>query len=304
MGGYQMNMKSFFVFVSALFVCVVSSSQTKSPERFNNTALAIAIGLNKVDPKYYEGWEGPLIACENDAADMLSIARAQGYETVPLKTAEATKKRVRDAITAAAARLKTGDTLVISYSGHGGQVRDTNGDEKDDGLDETWCLFDGEIVDDELALLWTKFQPGVRIVVYSDSCHSGTVIKKFEEGGVAETERFRIMPTAVAETLRKLPTHQDLDKGLPSEINSRSHTKASVLLISACQDNQLSRDGDKNGLFTGTLIQAWKNGAFKGSYRQFYGAIRKAMPVYQKPNFDTTGVSNPAFEVERPWSHG
>ena len=29
--------------------------------------------------------------------------------------------------------------------------------------------------------------------------------------------------------------------------------KARVLLLSGCQDNQTSADGDRNGLFTGTL---------------------------------------------------
>src|SRR4030065_82189 len=52
-----------------------------------------------------------------------------------------------------------------------------NGDAEDDGLDETWCLYDGEFLDDELFELWTKFQPGVRILAFSDSCHSGTVLK-------------------------------------------------------------------------------------------------------------------------------
>ena len=296
-------MKNLFIFISLVLLCVGSPDPTKSSEPSQKTTIAIAIGLNKVDPKHYEGWDGPLRACENDADDMLSIARSQGYETVSLKTNDATKEHVRNAILGAAARLKAGDTLVISYSGHGGQVTDTNGDE-DDGLDETWCLFDGEIVDDELALLWSKFKPGARIVVYSDSCHSGSVIKRIEQDGVTQTEKYRIMPASVAEKLRRLPEHQNLDKGLPSEKDSRSNTTASVILISGCQDDQLSNDGHKNGLFTGTLIKVWNNGKFEGSYQQFYRAIRKAMPKDQKPNFDTAGVRSPALEAEQPWTHG
>lgn len=293
-------MKSLFYSSVVLFVCGMLSAAPKPGDAPKKTQLAIAIGLNSVDPSQYGGWNGPLVACEKDARDMLKIAASQGYETVALLTKDATRKAFRDAIEGAAGRLKQGDTLVLSYSGHGAQVTDTNGDEID-GLDETWCLYDGEIVDDELALLWSKFQPGVHIVVYSDSCHSGTVIKNFEAMKVPLTERFRIMPSAVAEELRMKPEHQNLDKGMPSEKMSQAKTQASVLLISGCQDDQLSRDGDENGLFTGKLIQVWNEGGFSGGYKDFYQAIRAVMPGNQKPNLDRTGKSDPAFEAERPW---
>ena len=49
--------------------------------------------------------------------------------------------------------------------------------EEHDNLDETWCLYDGELVDDELFGEWAGFAANVRVVVLSDSCHSGTVTK-------------------------------------------------------------------------------------------------------------------------------
>jgi hypothetical protein len=58
-----------------------------------------------------------------------------------------------------------------------GTLPDLNGDEED-FTDETWCLFDGQIVDDELYSLYAKFAKGVRILIFSDSCHSGTVAKE------------------------------------------------------------------------------------------------------------------------------
>ena len=39
--------------------------------------------------------------------------------------------------------------FLLTYSGHGGQINDVNNDEPD-GLDETWALYDRELVDDEL----------------------------------------------------------------------------------------------------------------------------------------------------------
>ena len=138
--------------------------------------FALTIGLNSVNPKHYEGWSGELNACEADAQDMAGIAKSQGFKVTTLLTKTATRARVMGQIKNAARRLKSGDIFMLSYSGHGGQLPDINDDEPD-AQDETWCLYNGELVDDELYALWGKFALGVRILVFSDSCHSGTVVK-------------------------------------------------------------------------------------------------------------------------------
>lgn len=54
----------------------------------------------------------------------------------------------------------------------------TRESEKDNGrMDETWVLYDRQLVDDELYKIWSKFKPLVRILVFSDSCHNGTVTR-------------------------------------------------------------------------------------------------------------------------------
>jgi hypothetical protein len=58
-------------------------------------------------------------------------------------------------------------------------VPDTNGDEID-GLDEALCPYDlqtggGALIDDEINTLFSARKAGVRLVLISDSCHSGTV---------------------------------------------------------------------------------------------------------------------------------
>ena len=75
-----------------------------------------------------------------------------------------------------------GDFFLCTYSGHGGQVRDKNHEEESDRSDETWVLYDRQLVDDELYALWATFKPGVRVVILSDSCHSGSVTKEHRRG--------------------------------------------------------------------------------------------------------------------------
>src|SRR6478609_8877293 len=65
--------------------------------------------------------------------------------------------------------------------------------------------------------------------------------------------------------------------------------KPSVILISGCQDNQTSLDGDHNGAFTEQLLKVWSAGAFKGDYVKFHGTITAGMPSSQTPNLFPLG---------------
>jgi len=265
------------------------------------TGIALHIGLNRVDPKHYQGWDGQLVACEADAKDMSALAKKQGFKSpTMLLTEAATASAVSDAILGAAKTLKSGDLFFLTYSGHGGQVDDTNSEEAD-RMDETWVCYDRQLVDDELYEMWGKFKAGVRIVVLSDSCHSGTVLREipaFISGG----PRIRAMPTTVARKVQK--AHAKLYRQIQDQHRAAENAKvnASVLLVSGCMDNQTSRDGDRNGLFTGTLKTVWSGGKFKGGYRKLRDTIVSKMPSDQTPNYYFVGAANSKFEAQRPWT--
>jgi metacaspase-1 len=273
--------------------------------------IALTIGLNSVDPKHYGGWSGELNACEADAEDFADIAKDKGFQVKTLLTKTATRARVVREVTAAAKALKSGDIFLLSYSGHGGQLPDLNSDE-DDSEDETWCLFDGELVDDELYKLWSKFAAGVRILVFSDSCHSGTVTKLayYRAVGVAQgmsisttasEVKYRFMPPdAALRTYRK--NREFYDKILKQKSLKKVEVKATVLLISGCQDNQLSSDGDFNGLFTANLLRIWNSGKYKKNYKSFHKDIVRRMPPDQTPEYSIVGAANPTYEAQKPFS--
>ena len=272
---------------------------------------ALTIGLNAVDPKHYGGWSGVLTACEADAADMADIAQSQKFTVRTLLTKAATRAKVSAEITTAAKALKAGDIFLLTYSGHGGQLPDLNGDEPD-GQDETWCLYNGELVDDELYSLLGKFAKGVRVLVFSDSCHSGTVVKAVyyqrtaavrSAGAVTAQVRYRAMPPDVAQRTYRL-NRKFYDPILKKAdlMKSQQAVKASALLISGCQDNQLSSDGDFNGLFTGMLLRVWNQGRFAGTYRKFCKTIVQRMPPDQTPNYYRVGPVNAVFEGQKPFT--
>lgn len=263
--------------------------------------VSVHIGLNRVDPDQYEGWDGQLTACEADAKDMYALAKKQKFKSSTLILTEAAKaKAVTGAILSAAKTLKSGDLFLLTYSGHGGQVDDTNGDETD-RMDETWVCYDREFIDDELYDLWATFKAGVRIVVLSDSCHSGSVLRAIP-AFVSGRPRVRAMPTGVARAVQKAHAklYQSIQKAHPAA--EKAKVKASVLLVSGCMDNQLSRDGDENGLFTGTLKTVWNGGKFKQGYRKFRDVIVSKMPADQTPNYYFVGATNPKFEAQVPFT--
>jgi metacaspase-1 len=276
------------------------------------TKRSLHIGLNSVDPGHYDGWDGTLMACEFDAEDMQKLAESRGFEPTKLLTQEATAAAVIAAIEKAASELSKGDFLFLTYSGHGGQVPDGNGENEPDRSDETWVLYDRQLVDDELYALWAKFQPGVRIFVLSDSCHSGSVLRDIDdrdavpnvvadrEAAAAQSPRRRALPLDVmVKTYRAHADEYDaIQGGVPSSADAS--LGASVLLISGCQDDQLSMDGMSNGLFTETLLGVWDEGRWQGDYPSFHQAIVAKMPQEQQPNLMQVGDSASGFQAEDP----
>ena len=162
-------------------------------------AISINIGLNSVNPDCYNGWDGALLGCLNDAHAMQAIADRQGYMSVPIHGEEATADRVIGEIGQAAANLDDGGILLLTYSGHGGQVPDDTG-MGDDGKCQTWVLYDRQLVDKELYGLWSNFAAGTRIFVLSDSCHGGTVTRELEyQAKPKALQRFRFIPPQISQ---------------------------------------------------------------------------------------------------------
>lgn len=264
--------------------------------------LSIHVGLNNVDPAKYGGWDGQLMACENDARDMAALARAAGFEDTVLLTADGTVDNITAELRKAAERLQDGDILLFTYSGHGGQMPDTEGDEPDE-LDETLVFFDRQFLDDELHREFLRFSPGVRIFTLLDCCHSGTATEVAQPGAAADEPAPRVMPEVRQQQNfeQNKAFYQELQRELRK--NGSNGVEPGTVLISACQDRQVALDGRVNGKFTETLLRVWNGGAFSGGgYQAFHQAIKQLMPRSQVPNFFTTGSPTPQFLDQKPFT--
>ena len=284
--------------------------------------MSLHVGVNTVDPAHYDGWDGQLTACESDALAMQSLAESEGFKPELLLTRDATRQNVVEQIERAAKDLSPGDMFLLSVSGHGGRVPDFNQDEDHDDdsqrMDETLCLYDFQIADDELYMLWTQFKDGVRVLVVPDTCHSGSMARF---GPTAPTELFgRAMPHDPR--IRAMPLHIEDRVWRANEAAYRTASKsysamkesvmtaplsspiqASVLNLGACKDTQYAMDGPQNGAFTGALLSVWDSGRFHGDYRAFRAAIDAEIGSdSQTPQLFEQLLKQPNFVLDRPFT--
>jgi hypothetical protein len=250
--------------------------------------FALCIGIND-----YPGTGSDLHGCVNDAHDWAEALKDRGFDVAQLLNREATRQGVLDGIKAALAKADAGDRVVIQYSGHGSFVDDVDGDESD-GTDECLCPWDvarkGEITDDTLFDLYSRRQPGVRLVMISDSCHSGSVAK-FAPITTPPTAKGRGAPQR---KVRFLPPENFLKGKRLSHLGTRRGRRVSsppgrhaALLLAGCQDTEYSYDayfqGRPNGAFTYVALRELRKLGKQATYGTWHKAIRAALPSQQYP---------------------
>lgn len=135
---------------------------------------SLHIGLN------YAGTSNALRGCVNDAMDWAKhFSPILGSNPVVLLEQQADKATIISQVKAVLDICKSGDTAIISYSGHGTYIPDQSGDESDrrDEALVPWDYSRGLLLDDELKDLLSKRPQGTRVLLITDCCHSGTMAR-------------------------------------------------------------------------------------------------------------------------------
>jgi hypothetical protein len=133
-------------------------------------------------------------------------------------------------------------------------------------------------VDDELHKLLGRFEAGVRVLVISDSCMSGTITKK---AGAAMAMflpsfgdvRSRDMPRALAD--RVYASNKRFYDDLQTTARSRS-VKTRIELLAACGMQELAYEEGGHGRFTEALLHACKHGG-QLTYARLFDLVRERM---------------------------
>ena len=220
---------------------------------------ALLVGIND-----YQG-VNDLQGCINDVTNVRSVLKTffglSNSDIRVLTNSRATKDNILTRLETMVKGAVNGDYLIFHFSGHGSQIRDREGDELADHMDELICPYDmnwdnGFITDDMFREILQKLKQGVRMEILLDSCHSGTgtrdIITRRTQGEVSyEPLKFRYMPPPEDIECR----HQGEEEILKPAKTFRSDKEITLnhILWAGCKDNQTSADA---------LIDGHYNGAF------------------------------------------
>ncbi|MEB3322583.1 MAG: caspase family protein [Synechococcaceae cyanobacterium] len=254
---------------------------------------ALCIGIND-----YPGTQHDLTGCVNDAHDWARELEGRGFSVSQLLDAQATRDGMTEAIGRLVAEADSGDTLAITFSGHGTYAPDESGDEPD-RLDEALCPYDIDrgnvLIDDEIHELFGRRRPGVRVLLISDSCHSGTVLRDAPADPDADAPRVRFLPLEAWYPRDRLPrgfAGQPLEEVAltrPFSPWGGVITSGGDLLLAGCEEgpNKFSYDasfqGRPNGAFTYYALKTLRTLPPEASYSEWHRAIRDYLPSANYP---------------------
>ena len=242
---------------------------------------ALCVGINYVGTAY------ELYGCINDAKNMQTQLQTyypmcKEYRLITDETAEKpTRANILAAINWLVAGLRPGENVMFHFSGHGGRVRDKNGDEVT-GLDSCIYPVNGgsleTIIDDELrAALAMKIPAGSKCLVILDCCHSGTAVDLRGQWQA---------PAAGVLTYK--------------EDTRYAKTAGDVLFLSGCRDTQtaadtVGKDDKPCGALTMALLETWKGYGAAIKLKYLLWDVRAFLREYgyeQVPELTTGGFMN------------
>ncbi|KAE8454292.1 hypothetical protein EG329_005217 [Mollisiaceae sp. DMI_Dod_QoI] len=265
---------------------------------------ALLIGIN------YYGTKHQLNGCINDAMNVRQyLVQERGFSPEPHDMVimtdepknrgtpfEPTGVNMLAAFNWLVTANNPGDSVWLSYSGHGSQVKDPDGD-RDSGFDDTICPVDfevnGQIDSDKLhRVLVSPMIPQARLTVLFDCCHSGSAIElpfvyrpnsqgevnlvdnvkrgiglakaayKLVQGGfdakkINDAKMLIGGAKSFFNSLQHRPQETNED-GLGEEkfMEDWKHEGKDVWMFSGCADDQTSADTSINGAATGAMSHA------------------------------------------------
>jgi len=282
------------VFILLWIGLTIQGCSNEKVKNFQPTQHALVIGINKYQHnETLPNQEGAV----NDAkllTETLRSAKVQLPNERVLLDAKATRSAVIDAWQEMLAQATPGDTIIVTFSGYGGQQTDISPiDEKDD-KDEILLFHDfnpkqpdkGRITDDELYKLFNEARD-YKVLFLADTSYSSDTIRPITRSiNNSRTGGFWNIPAKTSKTSSKFST-QVVQEQLPSHV---------TLIKAANHDNlqiaEMVFDGKVHGALSWFFSQA-VNGQADGNQN---GSLERN----ELTNFLTEKVSTNTKQRQKP----
>lgn len=263
-----------------------------------------------------------LQGCTMDAAVMRGMLQDHfgfsGESLRVLLNERATKRGIEDRLMWLVKDAQKGDSLVFFFAGHGSQVRDRDGDELKDHLDEILCPtdldWDDPLSDDILHTYFNMLPTGVLLTVIFDCCHSGTGTRSLGEGGFSGPPRPFLDDDGYEKT-RYLPPPLDIEyrtRGVSLENTNESgavnHSSIRHVFFAACAAHQEAKEKrikrQVRGAFSYYLGHVLKRANWQITPYQALQRVRARLSdnrIYQTPQLEGPPAlhTNQIFSLEK-----
>jgi metacaspase-1 len=271
----------------------------------------LGIGINNYP-------SSPLNGCIPDIALAYKVAKSvfKFNDFNILDDAKATKKNILDAMKKALRGLTDNDMLYIHYSGHGSyQPCDSfTASSETDFYDEGWVPYDyetaGLLIDNEINRMVKTLDPDVNLLICSDSCFSGSVVRL---NSPKREYKNRFIPPPLHlllnsgeldldEYLNPKITKKDIGSTkLKSFIVDTKDKQNNAILISGCGEHQTSADvyipeaKTYHGALTYNLFQILKESNWNMTYEKLILEVNNRLSkedYEQKPQLECNAKFN------------
>lgn len=270
--------------------------------------VAILFGINRCDPRVYQGDSLPLKGCVNDMRNLRQLLTVNGYGRIYFFSDKtATISNFLKTWGEVAAKAKAGDTIFLAMSRHGmslgANVLDVQGDietkaKNPDGEvyegDQAAVMHDGLIVDDCFFRLFKLLPEGVNLTYWNDSCHSATQYRVSVSPLAPEKyQKARAVSSEYVPAKDRILDLKQLDRLIPK---TDGPLKCSLLSLAGCQDHEYSADAyigtTYQGAFTAYMIKALKTSPTLPASE----TVSKAKSYLKMYQYD----QNPQLNIEGP----
>lgn len=295
-----MSLRASFSFLIPLIILstIFISCSAATPGKHNSQFQALIIGIND----YQDAGMVDLDGAVNDAELLYTSLQTQiginKNNIIKLTNKAADKNTIRNSWQQLIDNAAPGSTLIFSFSGHGYQEPDHNGDEalRDPGDKEDEVLLLGgfstqntkqlaeRIIDDELAV-WFKAaeKKNLRVIYLADTCYSGDSSRNVELG---KARGLQLSETDQAELQAILAQN-----ALPQS-KQRALVQKGLYTFSSTGEDQLAQEriakGKAHGMLSWFFAKALKYADSNGNQALSHAELADYLDVYIRINSNGT----------------